>query len=337
MNSQAPKSVVFRREREAKWRRLQSIIGKFEKDGVRSLAPGEIIELPKLYRTVMSGLSVARAISLDRNLIEYLEALGARAYCCVYGSRGNGLATVMRFITTDFPRAVREQGGRLVLSASTIAAGVVLGFVETARDPELYYAFIDPGLAAGRDPLATTEELRSTLYPALKEFHGSLGSFAAFLFTHNTNVAILAFSLGIAAGIPILPLLLVTGSGLGALASVFSTRGFAKDFWGWILPHGITELLAICIAAASGLAIGKAMLFPREKRRIDAIVEEGQRGARAMLGVTGMLLIAGLIEGIFRQVEQDIDVRYGVALLTACFWLSYFGLAGRRAKGGRNV
>jgi hypothetical protein len=42
-------------------------------------------------------------------------------------------------------------------------------------------------------------------------------------------------------------------------------------------------------------------------------------------------VIAGLIEGIFRQVVHDPTIRWSVAGITLAAWLAYFLLAGRKA------
>ena len=45
-------------------------------------------------------------------------------------------------------------------------------------------------------------------------------------------------------------MLFVNGLFLGALAQVYVAKGMAGWFWAWILPHGIPEITAICIAGA---------------------------------------------------------------------------------------
>ena len=45
------------------------------------------MRLPGLHRAALSSLSVARAISLDRNVVEYLEMLATRAHFAVYGTK----------------------------------------------------------------------------------------------------------------------------------------------------------------------------------------------------------------------------------------------------------
>jgi len=61
--------------------------------------------------------------------------------------------------------------------------------------------------------------------------------------------------------IPVFLLLFLNGLTLGAFSALFASRGLAGDFWGWVLPHGLTELLAV-VLCAGGLVLAQALLFP---------------------------------------------------------------------------
>src|SRR6195256_3645395 len=97
------KSHRFRAEREADWRRLETLLNRVEKGGARKLNRDELVEMPVLYRQALSSLSVARAISLDQGLIGYLESLCTRAYFFVYGTRATLLERIVAFFARDWP------------------------------------------------------------------------------------------------------------------------------------------------------------------------------------------------------------------------------------------
>ena len=99
------KSHRFRQEREAEWRKLEDILARAEASSAAKLSDEEIIALPVLYRSALSSLSVARAISLDQSLIAYLESLCTRAYFFVYGTRTTMLKRILAFFSRDWPRA----------------------------------------------------------------------------------------------------------------------------------------------------------------------------------------------------------------------------------------
>ena len=83
----ALKSSEFRRGREQGWSALELLLDRAERRGVKALRPAELEQLPLLYRSALSSLSVARAIALDRHLLLYLEDLALRAFLVVYGPR----------------------------------------------------------------------------------------------------------------------------------------------------------------------------------------------------------------------------------------------------------
>ena len=101
--------------------------------------------------------------------------------------------------------------------------------------------------------------------------------FSSFLFTHNIQVAFLAFALGVTGGIGTALMLFINGLFLGALAQVYAAKGMAGWFWAWILPHGIPEITAICIAGAAGLVIARGLAAPRGLPRGMALRQEAVR------------------------------------------------------------
>ncbi len=110
------KSYRFREEREADWDRLDQIIQTAEKKGVSGLSDANLAELPHLYRQAVSSLSVARNISLDQNVIAYLETLCARAYFFVYGTRARMGERIANFFARDWPAAVSAAKGPTLLA-----------------------------------------------------------------------------------------------------------------------------------------------------------------------------------------------------------------------------
>ncbi len=326
------KSYEFRREREAIWHELDELVTRVEKRGIKSLSAAQLSRLPLLYRATLSSLSVARSISLDHNVLSYLESLAGRAYFCVYGTRRHLRNVVVDFVTWRFPSLVRRFKWPIVLAAALVILGALAGHLLTLGDEDRFYSFVDPGMAQGRGPAAATSELRAALYDEGGGIASALSSFAAFLFTHNAKIGIMAFALGFAAGLPVFFLMFTNGLLLGAFSALYQGRGLGLDFWGWVLPHGITELLAVILCGGAGLILARSLIFPGRFTRLRNLARHGRDAGLIVVGAVCMLFIAGLIEGIFRQSVQNVGIRYAVALATALFWASYFSLAGRRRE-----
>ena len=324
------RSVLFRREREATWRELEGLIARADKGGLRSLSAAELARLPHLYRATLASLSVARSISLDRALVRYLENLIGRAYFVAYGSRARLFVQLRDFLVRGWPEAVRRRWRALALATLIMTLGTITAFVLTTRDMDYYYSFVGE-LAQGRTPASSTAELHAVLYDE-GDVSSSLGTFAAQLFSNNARVGILAFALGFVIGLPSAFLLFYNGLMLGAFVALYTSRGLGWDLWGWLLPHGVTELGALVLCGAGGFTIAGALAFPGARSRLDNLREHGRDAARIVAGCVLMLFIAGLIEGIFRQTVTSIAIRYTVAIATAAAWTYYFVRVGRTPR-----
>lgn len=326
------KSLEFRKEREKGWLELESLLDRVEKSGIKAMTFKELSRLPVLYRGALSSLSVARAISLDRNLLDYLESLASRAYICVYGvRRGLGEAFVA-FLARRFPREFRAHRWLLLLSAVILLLGSTVGFLMTERDPDNYYRLVPSGMTQGRSPTSTAEELQEVLFSEVP-VEGGLNLFASFLFSHNAQIGILCFALGFAAGVPVFYLLFTNGQVLGAIGALYHGHSLGAEFWGWVLPHGITELGAVVICGGAGLIVARALILPGRRGRLYALSRAGRQAGILVMGAVAMLFVAAGIEGYFRQLVTDTGVRWAVALGTVLLWSTYFTFAGRGEPG----
>jgi uncharacterized membrane protein SpoIIM required for sporulation len=320
---QTLRSLRFRKEREDSWRQLEALLDRAERHAPTSLTDDEMLAIPALYRAALSSLSVARATSLDQALIDYLESLSGRAYFFVYGARTTLLERIEGFFAHDWPNAVRIIWRETLVSALLLFAGAITAYLLVMADPDWFEAFVATEMAGGRDPSATTEYLRTTIYDGGDDTDG-LGVFATFLFTHNAQIAILAFALGFAFCAPTALLLAYNGCTMGAMFAVFAARGLGFEFAGWLLIHGVTELFAVILAGAAGLRIGWSLAFPGSLSRMAGAERAGRQGAVVMLGVVVMLFLAGLLEGFGRQLITSDLLRYAIAGATATAWGLYF-------------
>lgn len=327
----ALRSDRFRLEREGDWARLEEIVGRMEMGRLSRLSDADLLELPVLYRTVASSLSVARETSLDAATLAYLEALVQRAWFLVYGPRTTLWSWVARFFGGEWSRAVRAIAPEMLVALLLMVAGTVVGWLLCVQDPDWYYSFVPGELAGERVPGATREVLLKGLFGNTGD--SGLSVFAAFLFSHNSGAAILCFALGFAYGVPPLMLLVQNTTMLGAILWLYSGVDLTWEITGWLAIHGTTELFAILLSGAAGLHIGRSMAFPGDRSILDAAAAAGQRAAVVMAGVILMLLIAGLLEGFGRQLIDTTGTRMAVGGGMLLFWLVYFFLF-RRVPAG---
>ncbi len=322
------KSSQFRRERETSWRELEHLIDRLDKEGPAHMAPEDLCRLPVLYRSALSAQSVAHAISLDRALLTYLDALAARAYLAVYAERSNVLDRVARFFSHTFPRAVSALRWHILAAFATLMLGVATGLSLTLAEPEWFYAFVSDALAQGRSPAASDEILLNAIYdrPPVLE---TLVRFASFLFTHNAGIGLLAFGLGIVLGIPTLLLMLINGLMLGSFIALYADRGLGVDFLAWLSVHGTTEILAIALCGGAGLSLGAAVVFPGRHGRLASLADRGRQAAVVVLGAALLFFLAALLEGFVRQLVVDTTDRFLIGWSAFAVTLSYLVIRAR--------
>ncbi|MDR3073353.1 MAG: stage II sporulation protein M [Deltaproteobacteria bacterium] len=328
----APKlrSAQFRRGREESWRALDGLVSRIEKGGLAGLSAEEAQRLPFLYRAALSSLSVARATVLDRNLLVYLENLSLRAYLVVYGPRAGMLHSLAGFFRRDFPRSVRALRRHLAVAFAALLLGTVVGLLLVQSDLSHFSSLVPESLAGGRGPASSAQELiREELFAPWPGYAQTFVVFANSLFRHNTLVGLLSFGLGFALGVPTVLLLVFNGLILGAFIALHADKGLALDFLGWLLIHGVTELLAVLLCGAAGLLVAEKILFPGQLPRLENLARHGRAAAGVVAGTVPLFFIAGFLEGGFRQLIDNTPGRYAFALATGALWLWYFSAAGR--------
>ncbi|MBD2840752.1 stage II sporulation protein M [Erythrobacter rubeus] len=324
IESAALRSDRFRLEREGDWRRLESIVSQMERAGLRKIDDEDLLALPTLYRTAASSLSVARETSLDAATLSYLESLVQRAWFQVYGPRKGLFAWLREFVFGGWSRAVREIWLEICIALFVMVSGAAVGWLLVAQDTAWYYRLVPTGLADTRVPGASREVLLETLQ--VENNSGGLTAFAAYLFSNNAGVCILAFALGFAFGIPSLMLLVNNMAMLGAMIWLFAGQGLGWEFGAWLSVHGTTELFGILLSGAAGLHIGRSMAFPGSRSVLQAASESGRRSAVVMVGVVLMMVVAAILEAFPRQLVGGTETRFLIGGMLLTFWLIYFFL-----------
>lgn len=329
--STALRSVRFRKEREPGWRRLEELVLRVEKSGMTGLSFNEAQELTSTYRQTVNSLSVAREISMDEALLTYLDRLVSRAYLVIYAPQARLGSLFAKLFVYGIPQAVRRSWGVLLASFLLMMLGAALGYALFMRDDSWFFTFVPGGLADGRTPGASAEYLRTTIYGNEGGAMDSLGAFASYLFSHNTQVAILVFSLGVFYTLPSFLLTFYNGLMLGSFFALFADAGLGYDMFAWLSIHGVTEISAICVACAGGFKLGHAVLMPGQMSRRDALRYAGRDATKLLILAGLMLFVAAILEGFFRQTVQSAGLRLFIGWGIGALWVAWLSLSGREA------
>ncbi|XPM58840.2 MAG: stage II sporulation protein M [Leptolyngbya sp. IPPAS B-1204] len=140
---------------------------------------------------------------------------------------------------------------------------------------------------------------------------------------NNIRVSFVAVAGGITAGLLTTYVVLINGVLLGTIGALVGQHNLAFPFWAFVFPHGSLELPAIFLAVAAGFLIARAILFPGQYRRVDALKLYGQQAAQLVFGIVPLLVIAGAIEGFFSPsplVPDLIKYLVGIGLLVGLIY-----------------
>jgi uncharacterized membrane protein SpoIIM required for sporulation len=287
--------IDARRER---WASLERLLDRAQHSGLRTLSIHEARSLSKLYRNASSDLLWIRAHGGSAEVSGYLNDLVGRAYALTYPGKRPRWRDVRNFLTKGFPSLLRTEWRAFAAAWLLFAGGGAFGWLGMTFDPAAAH-YLVPAEHLKVDPSARVEGEASGEIAGVEQ----QAAFSTFLFTHNIQVAFFCFALGITAGVGTALMLFFNGIFLGALAQLYASNGLAAWFWAWILPHGIPEITAICIAGGAGFVIARGLLAPKGLPRPIALHREAVRAVKLLLGTLALFVLAGLIEGTVSQIH----------------------------------
>jgi uncharacterized membrane protein SpoIIM required for sporulation len=301
---------------EAEWRRLDDLVKRR-----RRLTGAEIDELVTLYQRTTTHLSAVRSAGYDPILVAVLSSRVARARAAVTGATTPGWRVISRFALVSFPAmAYRVRWWWLGTAAGSLALALVIGWW-VARSATVQAALVPPAQVAR----LVNHQFRGyySQYAA--------SSFAAEVWTHNVWVAALSLIFGVLLGLPTLWLLFSNAANVGVVGGLMVAHGRGVEFFALILPHGMLELTAVFLAAATGLRLGWTVIDPGPRPRGRALAEEGRASVTIALGLIVVLLVSGAIEAFVTPSPLPTWARIMIGVAAEGAFLGYVIVFGRRA------
>ncbi len=310
------------------WDRLGELLDRAESKGLDALTPAEVNELFRLYRLASADLNRAQTATSNPGLLDYLESLVGRAYFIISPPRrARPFRAWWHALRYGFVAVFRREKWAFALAGAALLAGAGFGWFATAADPRLTVVFLPAEhlVQTPAERVAELEELERSGSGQIGTF-GAHAVFSSFLFTHNIRVSILAFALGLTFGIGTVVVLFYNGVILGSIAYNYVADGQLEFFAAWIGPHGSIELPCIVFAGGAGLIVARAQWARTGgvmTRRIASV-----RGdlLPVLVGAATLLVVAGLIEGGFSQVNEPTipyPLKIGVAAMLFVLLCAY--------------
>ncbi|HET7658328.1 MAG TPA: stage II sporulation protein M [Bacillales bacterium] len=303
---------TFIKQNRMDWRTLEEEMKSLTKKR-SSLSPQQIDRFQHLYERTARQLSYSQTYFPDEEVTSYLNELTAKAHNLFYKEETTSFQQLRRFFSETFILLLLEQRRFIGMAFLFFLIGGVGAFLSVMNDPVHLYSILPQQIAEGINP--------DKIGPNQGTFDSP--TISASIMTNNIKVAILAFAGGLTFGVLTVYLLIQNGMILGALAAIFLQHHRFYEFWAYIVPHGIIELSAIFIAGGAGLLMGYKILVPGVYPRSYQLKRQALRSVQLMLGTVPLFIIAGTIEGFITPSPIPLDVKYGVALLTAMALAAY--------------
>ena len=305
------------------WKSFGETVSSLLKSGVRGLRKLTAKELEQLihaYRQIVSDLARARSKNTDSTTLEQINTLailGNQLLNRPYYKRNSSKKSFFIY----FPILVRQYYKYIALSACLLLVPAAIAFYAIQWDPPLAYDLVSESFL---DFNPWQEDNMHGMPPLTRPVA------AAGIISNNIQVIFFAFAFGVSAGLGTAYLLINNGIHLGSVFSWLLLQGHSRAFWGWVMPHAATEILAIILAGGAGFILAEAVLRPGSRTIKESLKNAAGKAVIIEIGCVLMLLVAGLIEGFVSPSSIEFTTRIIWLIVSCLIWVIYFGYFGKK-------
>jgi uncharacterized membrane protein SpoIIM required for sporulation len=322
------KQSQFEQRHGELWQRLETWLATRSRPSRRAvpLAGLDDADFPAAYRRLCQHYSLAQRRGYSPRLQAHLQQLAQRGHAVLYRPPPPRWQAVTRFVAADFPRLVRGHGAYLGVAAALFFLPLIGFSLLLQWRPELVHSLM------GAEMLANIEAMYDPTAERQGRGRDSDSDLAAFghYVMNNVSIGFRSFASGLVGALGPIFILLLNGVIIGAVTGHLLAVGYGEPFWRFVAGHSAPELLAIVIAGAAGLRLGMALLAPGRRRRGRALVEEGRRGAKTVLGVFALLVFAAFVEAYWSSLGWvPAWIKYSVGLGLWAVILTWLWRGGR--------
>ncbi len=341
----------FLAQRQPAWQQFEQLLKR--RQSWKRMSAEEIGAYSRLLRELAHDLAIIRSRDWGQSLVTYLNDLVARGHHSFYRAHPARWSRVVEFLSRDFPRMFRRNGGYFLVAAALFFVPLAATWTAVQTDPtvamrllpsealEQYDQMYGPrgnktDDADDEDESKTSDEAKADKTDTAKDdshepgFDESRAAMAGFYVQHNVGIALQCFARGLLLGVGTIHTLLFNGLTIGAVAGYVLAMGHSEKFLSFVVSHGSFELTAIAIAGAGGLVLGDALVHPGQRGRLEALRVRGLEAVQLAGGAAAMLVIAALIEAFWSPAPIPALWKYTVGTGLWILVAVYLSLAGRQ-------
>lgn len=304
------REAAFVRQNKDKWVKYESLL-----QNNNSISPEQLSDI---YIELSDDLSYSRTFYSQSNTTKYLNGLSSAAHQKIYHSKKESGNRFISFFTKEFPAEFHKHQKQLLLSFLIFAGFSIIGAFSSASDVAfvrsiLGDAYVNMTLEniANNDPMA--------VYKKMAETDMFLG-----ITINNIRVSLMAFSLGIFAGIGTVYMLMQNAIMLGSFQYFFYEKGLLWESARTIWIHGTIEISVIIVAGCAGLVVGKSMLFPGTYSRLKSFTMGMKDGLKIVISTVPFFILAGFLEGFVTRITSMPDFAAILIISSSLFLILFY-------------
>ncbi len=310
-------------KRRQGWLELESMCDSFQSSRFPFLNNGSMVSrFSALYRAACTDLSMSEQYQLPPATVEYLHRLVGRSHSQLYRSSPFAKNRWLHYMSTIAPQSIFRDP--CVKVAFVVFFGLFTLSAILAWSQESFPGFAERIL--GEKKIEAMESSFS------KPLAGNFEHFiinSGFYISHNTSIGLQCFALGPL----ILPSLCALGFNAVDLGASFGymARSDVEEgdvFFQFVTAHGVFELTAIALAAASGLRLGVGLFATFGLRRLDSFRLNAERALPIILASVVLFFMAAFTEGFISPSPLPYLVKAFVAILSSGMLMYYFVVLG---------
>lgn len=275
-----------------------------------------------LYRAACTDLAMADQYQLPPATVEYLHRLVGRAHSQLYRSRRFGADKWILYLAKIAPQSIFRDP--CVKVAFVVFFGLFTLSALIAWSEVRFPGF--PERVIGKEQIRKMEE--SFDKPLEGNYNSYLAGAGGYI-KHNTSIGLQCFALGPL----ILPSLcalgynaVVLGASFGYMARSDVEQG--DVFFQFVTAHGVFELTAIALSAASGLRLGIGLFATGGLRRMESFRLNAERALPVILASVVLFFLAAFTEGFISPSPLPYFIKACVAILSSGMLMYYFVVLG---------
>jgi uncharacterized membrane protein SpoIIM required for sporulation len=273
--------------RAGAWRNLVQSISELQRRQHASV--DEALAAVEAYRGLARDLATSRRLAPNSRTTTGLESLYAQLHALISRRPRGGAAALLGLLRVDIPNAAREMRSRIVGMACLMSLSAAAGWWMITTFPMLV------SLLAGEDMIEHVEQGHLWTEGIINITPSSILS--VHILANNIVVSVFAFCAGIFLGLGTFYLVALNGLMLGGIFAFVHQHGLAGALFTFIIAHGPVELSVICVAGATGVALGESIVRPASGTRRDSFQACAHRVAPLLLLCAMLLVGCGFIEG----------------------------------------